>query len=78
MQRRFHQDGDGYHLIEINPRPGATLDIFDSDDAPLLETHIRASHGETYRLPAFRRQHRAIDRLCGNAGCAFPAVDWPD
>jgi predicted ATP-grasp superfamily ATP-dependent carboligase len=29
-------------LIEINPRPGATLDIFDSDSAPLLCIHIEA------------------------------------
>jgi predicted ATP-grasp superfamily ATP-dependent carboligase len=28
------------YLIEINPRPGATLDIFDSDSSPLLRIHI--------------------------------------
>ncbi|RUT92049.1 hypothetical protein EOD12_35280, partial [Mesorhizobium sp. M7A.T.Ca.TU.009.02.1.1] len=32
---------DGYKFIEINPRPGATLDIFDDVDAPLIEAHLR-------------------------------------
>ncbi len=44
----FIRDGDGYHLIEINPRPGATLDIFDSAEAPLMEAHLRACEGELY------------------------------
>ena len=29
-------------LLEINPRPGATLDIFDSDEMPLLQLHLDA------------------------------------
>jgi predicted ATP-grasp superfamily ATP-dependent carboligase len=29
-------------LLEINPRPGATLDIFDGDAAPLLRLHLDA------------------------------------
>jgi uncharacterized protein len=29
-------------LLEINPRPGATLDIFDSTAAPLLRIHVDA------------------------------------
>jgi predicted ATP-grasp superfamily ATP-dependent carboligase len=29
-------------LLEINPRPGATLDIFDSDSVPLLRIHLDA------------------------------------
>jgi len=29
-------------LLEINPRPGATLDIFDSETTPLLELHLDA------------------------------------
>ena len=27
----FLVDGENCHLLEINPRPGATLDIFDSE-----------------------------------------------
>jgi predicted ATP-grasp superfamily ATP-dependent carboligase len=29
-------------LLEINPRPGATLDIFDSDATPLIGLHLDA------------------------------------
>lgn len=40
---------DGFDLLEINPRPGATLDIFDRDrQAPLFELHRQACLG---RLP---------------------------
>ncbi|MFK8252183.1 ATP-grasp domain-containing protein [Ancylobacter terrae] len=41
---------DGWHLIEVNPRPGATLDVFDHDPMPpLLRLHVEACEG---RLPA--------------------------
>jgi len=32
----------GALLLEINPRPGATLDIFDCGDMPLLQLHLEA------------------------------------
>ena len=38
----FLVDGEEAYLLEINPRPGATLDIFDSEAEPLLRTHIEA------------------------------------
>ncbi|MGV1014092.1 MAG: ATP-grasp domain-containing protein [Methyloceanibacter sp.] len=38
-------------LLEINPRPGATLDIFDSDSPPLLQLHLDAvTRGKLPRL----------------------------
>jgi predicted ATP-grasp superfamily ATP-dependent carboligase len=37
-------------LIEINPRPGATLDVFESDEAPLFARHVAACEGR--RMPA--------------------------
>ena len=39
---------DGWHLIEINPRPGATLDIFRSAEPSLFALHVEACRG---RLP---------------------------
>jgi uncharacterized protein len=33
---------DAVWLIEINPRPGATLDVFESNEAPLFARHIAA------------------------------------
>jgi predicted ATP-grasp superfamily ATP-dependent carboligase len=38
----FLVDGEDPYLLEINPRPGATLDIFDSEAAPLLRIHAEA------------------------------------
>jgi uncharacterized protein len=43
---------DAVWLLEINPRPGATLDVFESNDAPLLERHIAACEGQFTRAPA--------------------------
>ena len=38
----FLVDGEDFHLLEINPRPGATLDIFDGGAEPLLRIHLEA------------------------------------
>ena len=38
----FVLSGEEPLLLEINPRPGATLDIFDRDRRPLLSLHIEA------------------------------------
>ena len=38
----FLVNGDEARLLEINPRPGATLDIFDSEAEPLLRIHLEA------------------------------------
>ena len=38
----FLVDGEEAWLLEINPRPGATLDIFDSEPDPLLRIHLAA------------------------------------
>jgi uncharacterized protein len=38
----FLINGEDAYLLEINPRPGATLDIFDGEANPLLRTHLAA------------------------------------
>ncbi len=38
----FMVNGDSPLLLEINPRPGATLDIFDSAALPLVRLHLDA------------------------------------
>ena len=46
----FMVHGQSAMLLEINPRPGATLDIFDSAAAPLLGLHLDAvMHGKLPR-----------------------------
>ncbi|MEP9373998.1 ATP-grasp domain-containing protein [Mesorhizobium sp. KR1-2] len=69
---------DGYHLLEINPRPGATLDIFDADDAPLIEAHLCAARGEPCRLPRFTDCMASTIAYADRPVGSFPAIAWPD
>lgn len=69
---------DGYQLIEINPRPGATLDIFDSNEAPLMEAHLRAARGEACRLPRFADSMASMITYAAAPVADFPEIAWPD
>ena len=42
----FIVDGDRPYLLEINARPGATLDVFDDSQGTLFKGHLDASRGE--------------------------------
>jgi predicted ATP-grasp superfamily ATP-dependent carboligase len=74
----FIRNADGCHLVEINPRPGATLDIFDSEEAPLMEAHLRAARGEPYRLPRFANSMASMITYASRAVPEFPPIPWPD
>lgn len=52
----------GFVLLEINPRPGATLDVFDRPPAPsLLKLHLEACAGRLpVSAPAFRAARAAM------------------
>ncbi|WAJ26786.1 ATP-grasp domain-containing protein [Antarcticirhabdus aurantiaca] len=70
---------DGPVLLEINQRFGATVDVFDTEAAPLMALHLAACRGE---LPAFWTPPGAI-RACGLAWAAEPVslppgFRWPD
>jgi predicted ATP-grasp superfamily ATP-dependent carboligase len=41
----FLVSADAVWLIEINPRPGATLDVFESNEVPLFARHTAACEG---------------------------------
>ena len=73
----FIDDGCGFHLIEINPRPGATLDIFDSKETPLLREHLRAVMGHKISVPAYRGSAASAIAYAARAISAFPHVAWP-
>jgi predicted ATP-grasp superfamily ATP-dependent carboligase len=74
----FIRNADGYQLVEINPRPGATLDIFDSAEAPLMEAHIRAARGETYTVPRFADSMASMIAYASAPVVHFPEIAWPD
>jgi len=69
------------HLLEVNPRPGATLDIFDDADGALFRAHVAVSLNPdaTPPLPAPDGTIRAAAILYADRGrlAAAPA-SWPD
>ena len=72
----FLDDGERFWLLEINSRPGATLDVFDDDDDPLLARHIDAVAGR--RLgPLKPRAPRAAEVVYAEAEAQAPKGDWP-
>ena len=72
-------DGGDFTLIEINPRPGATLDIFEDRDGLLFQAHLDACLG---RLPVrpleFDGAAAAGIAYARRAIPSMPALDWPD
>ncbi len=65
-------------LIEVNPRPGATLDIFDCEDDPLLVRHIEACDGRL-GTPAARTASKAAEVVYAwRAVACPPRTEWPD
>jgi predicted ATP-grasp superfamily ATP-dependent carboligase len=74
----FLVEGSEYTLIEVNPRPGATLDIFEDRDGWLFRAHLDSCRG---RLP----RHPLEFAGAAAAGIAYarreipsmPAIDWP-
>jgi uncharacterized protein len=76
----FVASGDAALLLEINPRPGATLDIFDCGATPLLRLHLEAICAA--RLPA--RALKFEDAMASaivyamRGGATPPGMVWPD
>ncbi|MGH6762031.1 MAG: ATP-grasp domain-containing protein [Phyllobacterium sp.] len=73
----FIDGPEGLHLIEINPRPGATLDIFDNEDTPLLTQHLRAVRGETIEMPTYRDAAASAIAYASHPIPRFPDIQWP-
>ncbi|WP_336486953.1 ATP-grasp domain-containing protein [Methylobacterium nigriterrae] len=72
-------DGERWWLTEINPRPGATLDILDRRGSSLLLAHVSASEG---RLPLLGAPpvDAAAAEICYGAQAyrPVPRIAWPD
>ena len=72
-------DGADWWLTEINPRPGATLDILDRRATPLLAAHIAACLGS---MPDSGSQpaDAAAAQICyaDHELAPVPDHDWPD
>jgi predicted ATP-grasp superfamily ATP-dependent carboligase len=74
----FLASNEGFWLLEVNPRPGATLDIFEPEHAPsLFELHVAACQGGLEPAP---RLERASATQIVYAPCEIastPRLEWP-
>jgi len=73
-------DGDDFYILEVNPRPGANLDVFDgADPAGLFGLHVGACEG---RLPdrwTPPPQATAMSVLYAERPLRVPRrVSWPE
>jgi predicted ATP-grasp superfamily ATP-dependent carboligase len=70
--------GDGFRLLEINPRPSATLDIFEPPGGSLFALHMSACAGELdFDAPSLPGATATAIVYAGHDG-TIPALDWPD
>lgn len=70
---------DGWHLVEVNPRLGALLDIFDTDPLPpLMGLHIAACGG---KLPEALPSPSEVHATCvvyADRDVLVPQGTWPE
>ncbi|WP_082171614.1 ATP-grasp domain-containing protein [Methylobacterium indicum] len=72
-------EGEAWWLLEVNPRPGATLDLLDRGPVPLFAAHLAASRGRLPRALPVPGDAAATEILYADAAIpAVPALDWPD
>jgi len=75
----FVVDGDDFHLLEINPRPGATFDIFEPRRGSLFALHIAACRGMLPAVPPIYDDAAAGATVYADCDiAAMPTLDWPD
>jgi len=70
---------DGFDLLEINPRPGATLDIFRDAEGRLFHLHLDACRGRLPRTaPTFPGAAAASVVYAPSRIRVPPGFAWPD
>lgn len=72
----FLVGADGFHLLEINPRPGATLDLFAQPG--LFRAHLSGCQGEAIpTLPALPGARASAIAYARRPIVLPPGFDWP-
>jgi uncharacterized protein len=75
----FLVDGERFWLLEINPRPGATLDIFETADDSLFAHHVAACSGKLERQRRSPQGAAAAEIVYAEDDIrSVPVLDWPD
>ena len=68
-----------WHLIEVNPRPGATLDIFQTGSGSLFELHMQACRGQLPTAPPeYAGAAAARIVYARRAIPSVPEIAWPE
>ena len=74
----FSISADAVSLIEINPRPGATLDVFESSEGALFAHHVAACEGRLTR-PSAGLAFKAAEIVYAPCDLvAHAGWNWPD
>jgi predicted ATP-grasp superfamily ATP-dependent carboligase len=67
------------YLLEVNPRPGATIDVFDDARGALFQAHLASSRGLPFALPEAAPGARAAGVLyAGPSPVVVGSIPWPD
>jgi predicted ATP-grasp superfamily ATP-dependent carboligase len=75
----FLVDDDRFWLLEVNPRPGATLDIFEPAEGSLFARHMAACDGELVAPSQYSEGAKAAAIAYAERTIeAMPPLDWPD
>jgi predicted ATP-grasp superfamily ATP-dependent carboligase len=74
----FHVDGERLWLLDVNPRPGATLDIFEPPKQSLFGLHIAACAGKLATTPIYPPGAKAAAIAYADDDIpSVPALEWP-
>jgi predicted ATP-grasp superfamily ATP-dependent carboligase len=75
----FMVDGDDFSILEVNPRPGATLDIFEIDGGSLFALHMAACEGSLIdEAPRFHAAKASAIAYAERDVTAPARFEWPD
>jgi predicted ATP-grasp superfamily ATP-dependent carboligase len=75
----FYVDGGRFWLLDINPRPGATLDIFEPLEGSLFALHMAACVGNLAATPRYPAGAKAAAIVYAEDDVpSIPDLDWPD
>jgi predicted ATP-grasp superfamily ATP-dependent carboligase len=75
----FIVDGDRFWLLEVNPRPGATVDIFERPEQPLFAAHVAACDGFLpHGWPAATGAAASAIVYATHDIASFPTLQWPE
>jgi len=74
----FLVDGERFWLLEINPRPGATLDIFETGETSLFAHHVAACSGKLATASTRATDAKAAGIVYAEEDIASVCLsDWP-